>query len=73
MTEEEITKVPDPHFNLVSTIYHALQAATLYPQYIKDAEEAGDQELVQFFRDAQNAAATTGQKARDLLAARLKS
>ena len=70
---EQTTGVPDPHFNLISVMYHTLQAATLYDTYIQDAEEAGDQELAQFLRETQTAAKTTGQRAQALLASRIKA
>ena len=69
---QETTRVPDPTYNLISALYHTLQAADLYNQYIADAEEAGDQELVTFFKETQNAARDTALKARELLASRMK-
>jgi arginine utilization protein RocB len=71
-SEEQTTGVPDAHFDLISVIYHTLQATTLYDTYIRDAEEAGDEEVAQFLRETQDAAKTTGQKAHALLAARIK-
>jgi hypothetical protein len=50
---EQATGTPDATYNLVSVLYHALQGAETYRQYIQDAEQAGDPELVQFFRAAQ--------------------
>jgi hypothetical protein len=47
----ESTGTRDETFNLISVLYHALQGAETYQQYIQDAEQRGDQELVQFFRD----------------------
>ena len=48
------TGTPDATYHLVSVLYHALQGAETARQYIQDAEQAGDQELVQFFREAQD-------------------
>ena len=45
------TGTRDIVYNLVSTIYHTLQGAETEAIYIADAEQEGDQELVQFFRD----------------------
>lgn len=45
------TETKDTVYNLVSIIYHALQGAETYEQYIRDAEKSNDQELVQFFHE----------------------
>ena len=50
---EQANGTKDETYNLVSTLYHALQGAETARQYIQDAEQANDQELVQFFREAQ--------------------
>jgi hypothetical protein len=72
MSQNQTTRVPDPTYNLISALYHTLQAADLYDQYIADAEEAGDQELVTFFKQTQSAARDTALQSRELLASRLK-
>jgi hypothetical protein len=64
------TGVRDEHYNLVSVLYHTLQAADTYDQYIRDADQAGDQELAQFFRDCQKSDAERANRAEQLLAAR---
>jgi rubrerythrin len=46
--------VSNPTFNLVSILYHALQAAQTYDTYIRDAEEHGDTNLAQFLRQIQS-------------------
>jgi hypothetical protein len=43
--EAESTGTPDEHYNLVSVLYHALQGAEIYEEYVEDAEAAGDDEL----------------------------
>ena len=67
---EQPTGVRDEHYNLVSVLYHALQGAETYQQYVRDAEQAGDQELAQFFRDCQKGDAERAKRAEQLLAAR---
>ena len=67
------SRVPDPTYNLISVLYHTLQAGDLYTQYIADAKEAGDTELANFLEATQSAATETAAKARGLLAARMKS
>ncbi|WP_179153352.1 hypothetical protein [Chromohalobacter israelensis] len=41
--------VKDKDFDLVSTLYHALQGAEQSQQYRKDAESNGDQSCQEFF------------------------
>ena len=50
---EQATGTKDTTYALVSVLYHALQGAETALQYLRDAEAAGDQELVQFLREAQ--------------------
>ena len=66
----QATGTADEHYNLVSVLYHALQGGETYDQYARDAEQAGDQELAQFFRDVQREDRDRAQQAERLLAAR---
>jgi hypothetical protein len=55
--------VKDEHYDIVSVLYHSLQGASTCNTYIEDAEQSGDKELGQFFREAQeqyNKIATRG-------------
>lgn len=61
------TGVSDPHYNLVSVLYHALQEGDLMPKYISDAERDGNDDLAQFFREVQQADKERAQRAKDLL------
>jgi len=70
---ERITGVRDEHYNLVSVLYHALQGAETYEQYINDAERAGDRDLAQFFRDVQEEERQRAQRAKELLKQRMTS
>ena len=45
---ERATGTPNTIYDLASVLYHTLQAGASYDQYIRDAEEAGDQELIEF-------------------------
>ena len=65
------TGTQDTHYNLVSVLYHALQGAETYDQYIKDAEQGGNQELAQFFREVQQQNKQRADKAKQLLAREL--
>ena len=50
---EQITGTRDEHYNLVSVLYHALNAADTCDRYALDAETAGDEHLAAFFRRTQ--------------------
>lgn len=65
------TGTQDEHYNLVSVLYHALQGGEVYDQYIADAEQHGDQELAQYFRDVQEEERQRAERAKKLLGARL--
>lgn len=62
------TGTPDITYNLVSTIYHTLQGAETQALYIADAEQTGDQELIQFFRDLKEENQRRADRAKQLLA-----
>jgi rubrerythrin len=49
-------------------LYHSLQGAETYGQYIADAERAGKSELVEFFRECQEEENARAKRARSLLA-----
>ncbi len=62
------TGTRDVTYNLVSILYHALQGAETHDQYIRDAEQSGDQELAQFFREVKDRNKQTADRAKQLLA-----
>jgi len=66
------TGTPDVDYNLVSILFHALQGAETYDQYIRDAEEGGDQELAQFFRDVKEENRRRADQAKQILGRRLQ-
>jgi hypothetical protein len=68
---EQATGTKDENYDVISVLYHSLQAASEIEQYISDAEEAGDQELVEFFRDYQESQRDFSERAKNLLGARL--
>jgi len=43
-------QIPDTTYNLISVLYHTLQGCQTYEQYAQDAEQAGQQEIAEFFR-----------------------
>ena len=46
--------VDNKMYDLISVLYHALQGAETTDKYIKDAEQAGDEELVKYFREVKD-------------------
>ena len=69
---EQVTGIRDETYDLVSVLYHASQGAQTAMQYVQDAEQEGDQELVQFFRDAQGWQRHLAAQAKELLKQRLR-
>ena len=69
--EEQQTGTRDEHYNLISVLYHLLEGAATAGQYIRDAQEAGDQELVQFFKDWQDEQRNFSERAKNLLGSRM--
>jgi rubrerythrin len=69
---EQATSTSDHTYGLVSVLYHALQGAETYIQYIQDAQEAGDEALVSFFRECQEEERDRASRAKLLLAERLE-
>ena len=67
---ERQTGISNTVYNLVSVFYHAAQGGTVYAKYIEDAEQEGDQELADFFRQVQEEDARRAQRAKELLDAR---
>ncbi|QRO00956.1 hypothetical protein JRI60_18930 [Archangium violaceum] len=68
---EQVTGTKDENYDVISVLYHCLQGASEVGQYIQDAEKSGDQELVDFFRDYQEAQRDLAERAKNLLGARL--
>ena len=69
-TGSSTTGVSNPTFNLVSILYHALQAAETYDTYIRDAEQHGDTHLAQFLRQIQSEDRNRAQYCMQLLSQR---
>ncbi len=68
---EQATGTRDESYDLISVLYHTLQAASEVDQYIRDAEEAGRRDLAEFFRDYQEAQRDLAERAKNLLGSRL--
>ncbi len=63
--------VPNQNYDLVSVLYHVLESAQTYGKYIQDAQQSGDQELIQFFQDVQSQDQQRATRAQQLLQKRL--
>jgi hypothetical protein len=62
------TGTRDITYDLISTAYHLLQGAETITLYIEDAEQEGDQELAQFFRETKDEYTRRADQAKKLLA-----
>jgi hypothetical protein len=72
-TAEQATGTTDTTYALVSVLSHALQGAETLGPSLQDAEAAGDQELVQFLREAQAWQRHLAAQAQAVLHQRLRS
>lgn len=61
----------DTTYNLISVIYHALQAVDTYHTYVRDAEETGDAELTALLTGAIEHQRDLASQAKELLIQRL--
>ena len=68
--EQSKTGTSNEFYNLVSIMYHALQGAQTYDTYIRDAEQSGDRDLAQFFREVQQEDNRRSERAKQLLVQR---
>ena len=66
------TGTGDLTYNLVSILFHALQGAETYDQFVRDAEQSGDQDLAQFFRTVKEEDERRANQAKQILGRRLQ-
>jgi rubrerythrin len=66
------TGTPDVTYNLVSILFHALQGAETYDQFVRDAEQSGDDDMAQFFRKVKAEDEQRAEQAKQILARRLQ-
>lgn len=62
------TAETDENYDLISVLYHCLKAADACTQYVADAEDAGDDELIDFFESAREQHNRLAAEARAILA-----
>ncbi len=63
----------DKNYNLISVLYHSSDNVESLKTYIQDAEQEGDQELVEFFNGILENNLRASQQAKEMLVARLQS
>ncbi len=64
---EQITGTRDEHYDLISTLFHALKGAENCDTYALDAESSGRTDLYEFFREAQLTQTQLAEQAKELL------
>jgi hypothetical protein len=69
---EQARQPKDKNYNLISMLYHSADVVEALKTYVQDAEEEGDQELVDFFSTALDNNLEASQRAKELLARRLE-
>lgn len=69
---EHVTGTPNPHYDLVSVLYHALQGGETSQRYIDDARKASDDELATFLEQIQAEDRERAERAKRLLVTRLQ-
>jgi hypothetical protein len=67
----KITGTKDKDYDIIWFTEACLSNALRLEQYCKDAEQAGDQELVDFFRKAQHESQKGAEQGKQLLASRV--
>ena len=62
------TGFDDVTFDLISVQYHALKAGHDYGQYVRDAENAGQDEIAAFFREVMEQDSARAKRVHEFLA-----
>lgn len=66
-TQSQHTSVNNVLYDLTSVLYHTLEASQTYAAYIQDAQQSGNQQLMQFFQQLQQQDNQRAQQAQQLL------
>ncbi len=72
MTEQS-GQPKDKNYNLISVLYHSSDNVESLKTYIQDAEQEGDQELVNFFNGILENNLKATQQAKEMLVSRLQN
>ena len=70
MSDQRATGTPDPTYNVISVVYHALQGAETIQMYIDDPET--DDELKAFFGQVQQGYRRAAEMGKSLLVQRIE-
>ncbi len=71
MAADVHTNTPDPLYDLVGTLYHALKQAAAAERHAADADQGRDAELAALFRDVREQSLDLASRCKTLLARRL--
>jgi hypothetical protein len=71
MTEQS-RQPKDKNYNLIAVLYHSSDNVESLKTYIQDAEQEGDQELVNFFNGILENNLEAAQQAKEMLVSRLQ-
>ena len=69
---EQARQPKDKNYNLISMLYQSSDAVETLKTYIQDAEQEGDQELVEFFNGVLENNVEANQRAKEMLVPRLQ-
>jgi hypothetical protein len=67
------TGMPNYLYDLVSVLYHSLKSGTTNQKYLQDAQQSGNNDLVQFFQQLQQEDSQRAQRAQQLLGQQISS
>ena len=70
---ERTTGTRDEHYNLIAVLYQSSDNVESLKTYIQDAEQEGDQELVEFFNGILENNLRAAQRAKEMLVPRFQS
>jgi len=71
MAADAHSNTPDPLYDLVGTLYHALKQAAAAERHAADAEQGRDAELAALFRDVREQSLDLASRCKTLLAQRM--
>lgn len=72
MTEQS-RQPKDKNYNLISVLYHSSDNIESLKTYVQDAQQEGDQELVEFFNGVLENNMRAAQRAKEMLVPRFQS
>ena len=70
---EQSRQPKDKNYNLIAVLYHSSDNIESLKTYVQDAQQEGDQELVEFFNGILENNMKAAQRAKELLVPRFQS